>query len=46
MDCPAYEPGDMDFCLQCGNYFECEWRDAVPSLPVLEADLVHFMEED
>ena len=36
MNCAAPDPGDMDFCLQCGYYFECDLRDAVPSLALLE----------
>lgn len=45
MECLAADPGDMDFCLQCQYYFECDFRNAVPADPVLESDLVHFMEE-
>lgn len=37
INCEAADPGDMDFCLQCPFYFECDLKDAVSPLAVLDA---------
>lgn len=45
--CPKPESRDCGKCLFEGICYDSdECRNAVSTLPVLEADVVHFMEED
>ena len=46
MCCQAADSGDMDFCLQCGFYFECDLRNAVSPLAVLDASSASFEVSD